>query len=60
MAFFTKKNGGSKRRSGKVVATGKRMGGTWTMESNVKPSTRRGKRGDSILQTENRRVRTLH
>jgi len=60
MAFFSKKDGGSKRRGGKVVVTGKRMGGTWTMESTVKPSTRRSKRSDAILQTENRRVRTLH
>jgi len=60
MAFFSKKDSGSKRRSGKVVATAKRIGGTWIMESNVKPSPRRGKRSNVILQAENHRVRTLH
>lgn len=60
MALFSKKNVGSKRRGSKVVVTGKRIKGTWVMESNIAPKTRRGKRSDVILETENRRVRTLH
>ena len=60
MALFSKKDGGSKRHGGKVVVTGERIKGTWVMESNLKPKTRRGKHNDVILETENRRVRTLH
>ena len=60
MALFSKKDNGSKRGGGKVVVTGKRIKGTWVMESNLAPKTRRGKRSDVILETENRRVRTLH
>ena len=60
MALFSKKGNGSKRGGGKVVVTGKRIKGTWVMESNLAPKTRRGKRSDVILETENRRVRTLH
>lgn len=59
MAFFSKKNNGSKS-SKKVVVTGKRIKGTWVMESTLKPKSRRSKRSDVILETENRRVRTLH
>jgi hypothetical protein len=60
MALFSKKDNGSKRGGGKVVVTGKRIKGTWMMESNLAPKTRRGRRSDVILDTENRRVRTLH
>ncbi|TFH25237.1 MAG: hypothetical protein E4H03_01360 [Myxococcales bacterium] len=60
MALFSKKDNGSKRGGGKVVVTGKRIKGTWVMESNLALKTRRGKRSDVILETENRRVRTLH
>jgi len=68
MAFFTtkntkknsKKDSGSNKRGGKVVVTGKRIKGTWVMESNLAPKTRRAKGSDVILESENRRVRTLH
>jgi hypothetical protein len=60
MALFSKKDNGSKRSGGKVVVTGKRIKGTWVMESSIAPKTRRGKPSDVILETENRRVRTLH
>ncbi|TFH24458.1 MAG: hypothetical protein E4H03_03605 [Myxococcales bacterium] len=60
MALFSKKDNGSKRGGGKVVVTGKRIKGTWVMESTLAPKPRRGKRSDVILETENRRVRTLH
>ena len=60
MGLFSKKDKGSKRSGGKVVVTGKRIKGTWMMESSIAPNTRRGKRNDVILDTENRRLRTLH
>ena len=60
MALFSKKDSGSKRGGGKVVVTGKRVNGTWMMETNIAPKTRRGKHSNVILETENHRVRTLH
>ncbi len=60
MALFSRRGADSKRRGAKVVVTGKRINGTWMMESNLPPKTKRGKRSDVILVTENRRVRTVH
>jgi len=50
----------SKRSGVRVVATGKRMRGTWIMESLLSPQPRRTRSGSSVLVGENRRVRTLH
>jgi hypothetical protein len=60
MGLFSSKAKSSSRRAARVVATGKRVKGTWIMESRLspKPSTRRS--GASVLAGENRRVRTLH
>lgn len=58
-AETTKRNGGK----GKVVVTGKRVKGVWQMESALPLSARRKKSKSephTILETENRRVRTLH
>ena len=50
----------SKRRSTRVVATGKRVKGTWIMESLLSPKAGRNRSASSVLVGENRRVRTLH
>lgn len=60
MALFSRRSSDSKRRGAKVVVTGKRINGTWVMESNLPPRTKRGKPSDVILETENRRARTIH
>jgi len=66
MGLFTKKAESTKRSigtKGKVVVTGKRVKGVWQMESALPLSGRRAKSSRSagaILETENRRVRTLH
>jgi hypothetical protein len=50
----------SKRKTTRVVATGKRVKGTWIMESLLSPRSGRSRSGSSVLVGENRRVRTLH
>jgi hypothetical protein len=50
----------SKRKGSRVVATGKRVRGTWIMESLLSPEPRRTRSGSNVLVGENRRVRTLH
>ena len=66
MGLFTKNSETTKRNDGKgkVVVTGKRVKGVWQMESALPLSAGRKKtrKGGSrvILETENRRVRTLH
>jgi hypothetical protein len=66
MGLFTKKAESTKatsRSAAKVVVTGKRVKGVWRMESALPLSAGRKAKGrDSrvILETENRRVRTLH
>jgi len=50
----------SKRKTTRVVATGKRVKGTWIMESLLSPKSGRGRSGSGVLVGENRRVRTLH
>lgn len=50
----------SKRSGTRVVATGKRVRGTWIMESLLSPQPRRTRTGSNVLVGENRRVRTLH
>jgi hypothetical protein len=50
----------SKRAATKVVATGKRVRGTWIMESLLSPKARRTRGSQAMLAGENRRIRTLH
>lgn len=65
MGLFTKKAESTKTNTakGKVVVTGKRVKGVWQMESALPLSARRNRKSNAsrpILETENRRVRTLH
>lgn len=48
------------RRSTRVVVTGKRINGTWIMESKIAPQRRAGNQAQTALPATNRRVRTLH
>lgn len=52
----------AKRSDGnkKVVFTGKRVKGTWSLESKIAGSSRRSAVNEGVMVTENRRVRTLH
>jgi hypothetical protein len=58
MGLFSAKQ--SKRRASRVVATGKRVKGTWVMESRLSPKPTARRTATSVLSGENRRVRTLH
>jgi hypothetical protein len=61
MAIFAKQTTGQTKGGRKLVATGKRQKGVWTMESKVEPKAKRSARGGSaIVRQENSRVRTLH
>ena len=61
MTLFSKKDNGSKRSNTRVVVTGKRMKkGTWVMESVLPFKAKRSGESGAILETRNRRVRTLH
>lgn len=58
--FSSKASKPSDRRAARVVATGKRVKGTWVMESRLSPKPSRRRTSQSVLSGENRRVRTLH
>ncbi|RMD85032.1 MAG: hypothetical protein D6815_02845 [Candidatus Dadabacteria bacterium] len=60
MAFFSGKQKAPSKRRARLVATGKRVKGTWIMESTLPVKARRSRRCDAIIVGENRRVRTLH
>lgn len=61
MGLFTGgKSKTGKARATRVVATGKRVKGSWVMESLLSPKAQPTKTGHSNLVGENRRVRTLH
>jgi len=53
---------GRERQSGsKLVVTGKRVRGTWMIESTLPAKAKRSARDPGVLiDSENRRVRTLH
>jgi hypothetical protein len=58
MKLFSK---GSKRSERKLVVTGKRVRGTWMIESTLPARAKRSQRDPGLLvDSENRRVRTLH
>ena len=62
MGLFVKRDE-TKQSKKRVVVTGKRVKGVWTMESALaaKPQRAKGAKGaKSILATDNRRIRTLH
>lgn len=51
----------SKRSERKLVVTGKRVRGTWMIESTLPAKAKRSTRDPGLLvDSENRRVRTLH
>ena len=57
MAIFGKQTSDNR----KLVVTGKRQKGIWTMESMLEPKARRSRRDPNVvLDRENRRIRTLH
>ena len=50
-----------KQSAGKLVVTGKRVRGTWMIESTLPAKAKRSALDPVLLiDTENRRVRTLH
>jgi enoyl-CoA hydratase/carnithine racemase len=59
MRLFSARTKESKRAA-RVVATGKRVKGTWIMESRLSPKARKSRGSQSTMVGENRRVRTLH
>ena len=50
----------TKRGGTQLVVTGKRVKGTWIMESTLPPRRRRAPETGGLVATENHRVRTLH
>jgi hypothetical protein len=51
----------NKEKAGKLVVTGKRVRGTWMIESMLPAKAKRSARDPGLLvDGENRRVRTLH
>lgn len=49
-----------KADSKKLVFSGKRLSGTWIMETNLKVPVRRSALNSGVVVADNRRVRTLH
>jgi hypothetical protein len=60
MALFRKSTKSEESKSAKVVVTGKRLRGTWVMESTLEPKARRSADDPNVMVSANRRVRTLH
>ncbi|MFT4570428.1 MAG: hypothetical protein ACI8TX_000567 [Hyphomicrobiaceae bacterium] len=60
MSLFRKSAKTEDSKSSRVVVTGKRLKGSWIMESTLEPKARRSAHDPSVLVAENRRVRTLH
>ena len=50
----------SKSESRKLVFTGKRVEGTWVMETSLPVPVRRSSMESGMVVSDNRRVRTLH
>lgn len=50
----------SKAESKKLVFSGKRLEGTWTMETQLAVPVRRSALNANVVVADNRRVRTLH
>jgi hypothetical protein len=61
MSLSRNKNEAStKSDSKKLVFSGKRLQGTWIMETNLPVPTRRSALNQDVVVSDNRRVRTLH
>ncbi|MFQ5351867.1 MAG: hypothetical protein ACE5D3_02200 [Candidatus Binatia bacterium] len=54
------KDRGRRRNTSKVVFTGKRVKGTWIMETLIPFKAKSTGNSPTVAATENRRVRTLH
>ncbi|HYC55133.1 MAG TPA: hypothetical protein VEL28_09375 [Candidatus Binatia bacterium] len=50
----------SPSKNSRLVLTGKRVEGTWVMESKLPVKVRRSDLNDAVVVADNRRVRTLH
>ena len=60
MSIRTKTNDSSSKSQTRLVLTGKRVEGTWVMESKLPVRVRRSDLNDAVVVADNRRVRTLH
>lgn len=62
MSAGFKRSGAKSRGKSHLVVTGKRVKGTWMMESRLALSRRHSSKGSAqtAMAAENRRVRTLH
>ena len=61
MSLSRSKNENSTRTdSRKLVFSGKRLQGTWMMETSLPVPTRRSALNQDVVISDNRRVRTLH
>lgn len=56
----TKNETAAKAESKKLVFSGKRLQGTWIMETRLPVHVRRSPMNDGVVVADNRRVRTLH
>ncbi len=56
----TKNQNSTNADSRKLVFSGKRLQGTWVMETKLAVPVRRSALNDGVVVAENRRVRTLH
>ncbi|MFN2427644.1 MAG: hypothetical protein ABR587_14485 [Candidatus Binatia bacterium] len=56
----TKNETTAKAESKKLVFSGKRLQGTWIMETKLDVPVRRSALNSGVVVAENRRVRTLH
>ena len=60
MSLFSTKTAAPKNDSKKLVFTGKRQQGAWTMETTLAVAVRRSALHSGLVVADNRRVRTLH
>jgi hypothetical protein len=58
--FRTKNPKSPKTDSKKLVFSGKRLEGTWIMETQLAVPVRRSAMNANVVVSDNRRVRTLH
>jgi hypothetical protein len=56
----TKNETPAKAESKKLVFSGKRLQGTWIMETRLAVPVRRSPLNEGVVVADNRRVRTLH
>jgi hypothetical protein len=60
MSLIRKNTKSPKAESKKLVFSGKRLEGTWIMETNLPVPVRRSAMNAGVVVADNRRVRTLH